>query len=348
MSTTQGPRSHGGQPARRTPLDAFTPFTVTVLRIADRRLRTCSRGDMITRYAACRSALAALNQVDTFYVGHYLGPTTLSIPYCVDNKQFLSADVQQFGPHGMSQFIRGTGQVYRFEQDGGRKIRLGWDTGDHEVRDAVVIPLVRPENAEVIGMMCVESTSADTYDEEFVRAMQWLGRALVWEMTQDRKFADDLELYELYPELNSRRPRNDAERLRALATDLEAMRMSLHQIELPDLPANEDSRRLLDEARNAGERLHLLMVDSYLLALEPMDGDGRSDADPAAALTARELEVAMLVAEEGLTNRQLARRLAISEKTVKVHVGNVLRKLGIAQRSAIPFVIHEFGGSADG
>lgn len=50
-----------------------------------------------------------------------------------------------------------------------------------------------------------------------------------------------------------------------------------------------------------------------------------------AGLTARETEVLWLVGE-GLTNRQIAGRLFMSERTVGVHVSHLLRKLGVANR----------------
>jgi len=49
-------------------------------------------------------------------------------------------------------------------------------------------------------------------------------------------------------------------------------------------------------------------------------------------LTGREQEVLALVAR-GLTNRQIADALAISEKTVSVHISNMLSKLGLASRT---------------
>jgi DNA-binding CsgD family transcriptional regulator/tetratricopeptide (TPR) repeat protein len=49
-------------------------------------------------------------------------------------------------------------------------------------------------------------------------------------------------------------------------------------------------------------------------------------------LTAREAEVLALVAE-GLTNREIGRRLYISEKTASVHVSNVMAKLGASNRT---------------
>jgi len=51
-------------------------------------------------------------------------------------------------------------------------------------------------------------------------------------------------------------------------------------------------------------------------------------------LTAREHEVATLVAQ-GLTNRQIAARLVITERTAETHVQNILNKLGFTSRAQI-------------
>jgi DNA-binding NarL/FixJ family response regulator len=60
----------------------------------------------------------------------------------------------------------------------------------------------------------------------------------------------------------------------------------------------------------------------------------RGDAAPAplSPLTAREQDVLGLVAL-GLPNKTIARRLNISEHTVKFHVGAILGKLGAASRT---------------
>jgi DNA-binding NarL/FixJ family response regulator len=53
----------------------------------------------------------------------------------------------------------------------------------------------------------------------------------------------------------------------------------------------------------------------------------------AAPVTPREREVLRLLAD-GLTNRQIAGRLVVSEHTVHRHVANILRKLGLPSRTA--------------
>jgi two-component system nitrate/nitrite response regulator NarL len=52
------------------------------------------------------------------------------------------------------------------------------------------------------------------------------------------------------------------------------------------------------------------------------------------ALSPREREVALLVAE-GLPNKEVARRLNLSEGTVRIHVHNIYQKTGIGSRAAL-------------
>lgn len=54
--------------------------------------------------------------------------------------------------------------------------------------------------------------------------------------------------------------------------------------------------------------------------------------DGATRLTARELDV-LRRAAEGLTNRQIGRALAISERTVQAHLSHVFAKLGVGSRT---------------
>jgi DNA-binding NarL/FixJ family response regulator len=58
----------------------------------------------------------------------------------------------------------------------------------------------------------------------------------------------------------------------------------------------------------------------------------RRQPDPLAGLSEREREVLALVAA-GLANKQIAARLAISEKTVKAHLTRIYREIGVFDRT---------------
>ncbi|HJD78027.1 MAG TPA: helix-turn-helix transcriptional regulator, partial [Corynebacterium pollutisoli] len=51
-------------------------------------------------------------------------------------------------------------------------------------------------------------------------------------------------------------------------------------------------------------------------------------------------EIAKLVAE-GATNREVARELFLSSKTVEYHLTRVYRKLGVRTRNELPRVLDE-------
>jgi DNA-binding NarL/FixJ family response regulator len=56
-------------------------------------------------------------------------------------------------------------------------------------------------------------------------------------------------------------------------------------------------------------------------------------SSPADELSDRELQVLRLAAQ-GLANKQIGRQLGIAERTVKVHLGSVFRRIGVSDRTS--------------
>ncbi len=94
---------------------------------------------------------------------------------------------------------------------------------------------------------------------------------------------------------------------------------------------------LVDGVRAAlrGER----SLDPAAAAMVPLPDD------PLRQLTPKELEVLTLLTE-GLSNKALAKRLNVGEKTVKTHVSSVLAKLGLKDRTQAALYAQARGASA--
>ena len=106
------------------------------------------------------------------------------------------------------------------------------------------------------------------------------------------------------------------------------------------------AERLFDAVRviAAGEALLAPAVTRRLISeftrLRPVSGTPRSAA--LSALTPRETEVLRLVAE-GMSNPEIARRLVVTEETVKTHVSRILAKLGLRDRTQAVVAAYETG-----
>ncbi|MCQ4214227.1 LuxR family transcriptional regulator, partial [Streptomyces longispororuber] len=93
------------------------------------------------------------------------------------------------------------------------------------------------------------------------------------------------------------------------------------------------ARELLD-GLGAGPDLARCVRELAACGLDPAGPRERTDGGAAALLTPQELAVARQVTS-GLTNRQVARELVISVKTVEYHLGRIYAKLGVDSRTRL-------------
>ena len=70
--------------------------------------------------------------------------------------------------------------------------------------------------------------------------------------------------------------------------------------------------------------------------------NGATVTDELAKLTDQERRIVVLVGE-GMTNRQIAERLGLAEKTVKNHVSRLLAKLGLERRTQAAVLVAKLG-----
>ena len=92
------------------------------------------------------------------------------------------------------------------------------------------------------------------------------------------------------------------------------------------------------EAVRAAVAGHAPLDPRVTRALLPSADRGASDV----SLSGREREVLFHVAK-GLPNKQIARTLGISERTVKVHLGNVFRRIGVSDRTSAALWARDHG-----
>ena len=121
------------------------------------------------------------------------------------------------------------------------------------------------------------------------------------------------------------------------------------------------NERLLDQALRRGAKAYVLkevdVVELVRIIRAVSRGesgfDGRSAAMVRALVagkhapvepdfTDREREVTRLLAS-GLTNREIGRRIYVSESTAKFHVRNVMRKLGVHSRAEVAYAAGKRG-----
>jgi DNA-binding NarL/FixJ family response regulator len=118
--------------------------------------------------------------------------------------------------------------------------------------------------------------------------------------------------------------------------------------------SGENDPSLVEEALRRGARAYVLkqidpgdLPDAIRQAVEGtvyqvIGGEAADEETETAGLSAKERNVLVFVAR-GLSNKEIARELWVSEQTVKFHLTNIYRKLGVANRTEAARVAFRLG-----
>lgn len=120
-----------------------------------------------------------------------------------------------------------------------------------------------------------------------------------------------------------------------------AMRAGASGYVLKDAPI-EEIKQAIREAREGEAHLNPALVSRVLGEFQRIANAATERKALFAELTRREIEVLELIGK-GMRNRAIAEALFLSEKTVKTHVGGILRKLHLNDRTEAALYAKEHG-----
>lgn len=312
-----------------SPSNAWTPFAVSVLRDADRRMRVL--GDDHRAIVAFESAMRCLTGMDSMYVGFYREQTSMVYAYSSDHGRSFGTDLHPFGPHGLAAWMLREKRPYRYIDDEGALLHRGVSFGDRNQvsHDAMVIPLVSRSTGAIIGVVGFLADEAHVFGDDDLAAALWL--AARWMATKD-DLVQSHRTPDLYAgsssALDSSSAGNQTDVAHELNLHLEEIETKLGALIGRSAPPSAyELNRELGSARAIAQTA--AVVVNSLLTVD-------ASAPPAqSTLTRREREIAHLIAQRTLTNQEIAAELFIAETTVKAHVGKILRKLGATRREDI-------------
>ena|GEM_PF-3356404 len=330
----------GGAPPLTAPLRA-------ALYEADRRIQAMAGGSRYVLYSYLRTVASSVARADSFYVGLCRDDRTIVFPYNYDGREYDDPNVNPWQPGGLTEWIVTHRRPYWSRRDGAALLHRGRPFGDvtRRSREGIAVPLFAQEEdgrrrrAAVVGILSMLSYEEGVYTEETVAFLACLAESVGALLRREREDAERRQrlfgppegvspVAAAVPSLNET-AHLLGERLRALRKQAEALRALLP-------PEDTERRAAADALCRECEQAQTDAIEALLrtAAHSPLGGA----PDPMARLTAKEREVAALMAR-GLSNREIAGRLFISETTVKTHCSSVIRKLNAGGRSGVAQIL---------
>lgn len=319
-----------------------------ILRATDRRLRAITSTLPHDRFQVIHVAATELVPVDALMIGLF-SEDRLVVPFAVERGHLEAPDLLHVRRGTVAGHVRETARSYRHADDDGAMLATSvpFGEGSEPSRDAVVAPVRDPEGS-VRGILGVHSLTPEVYGPREVRAIEALATLLGRAEHPSATRPEDEELVRAFPEL-ALQAADGIERLHEAATLIAQVRSGLEET-ASALEAQDEADGDGAHAESGHHRDHLRALaglceeaSTTIAALATKElgvADRPAGArPPTPELTRREREIARLIVIEGMTNTEIADRLFISVKSVKTHVGSILRKCGQTQRSGIALVV---------
>jgi DNA-binding CsgD family transcriptional regulator len=292
-------------------------------------------------YSLWHNTMSKICTVDAFYVGFLAENNMVYYPYQWDSGEYADVDITvRYGPDGMCAWLIQNRRAYTYAQDNGRLLNRGQNFGDvtRVSQDAIVVPLYDRLDSErrVIGMASVQAYTPNSYQPSHVTAFQWMANQISQHLARARE--DSATLQEL--DLNDFRNRAEMEGMPPAEQFTELLRRMHRGVvqaqqcarsENPEIQANLAGQ--LDGLKKLAEQLQTDWIDYVVTSSRASDGPERLWA----LLTDREQE-AVRLATKKLPNQAIANDMGVSLTTVKTHLTNAFRKLGIKQRAELYYM----------
>ncbi|MFN3653070.1 MAG: LuxR C-terminal-related transcriptional regulator [Armatimonadota bacterium] len=307
-----------------------------ILREADRQILALVSGGRYPLYQYLRETAHALARTDAFYVGFCRDDRTIVFPYNYDGEEYDDPNVHPYVRGGLTEWILAHRRAYWSRQDDGRLLATGRRFGDTRrvSAEAIAAPLLSRERGgrpQVFGILSMQSYVPGVYSEETVHCLQHLADSLATALRREEEDAERRRRLEAAP---APRPPGVPDAVELLGERLKLIRRRAAALRAL-LPEGDSAlREAAEELCRACEEGQTEAVELLLRCLSP----GES---PLHRLTEKEREVAELLVQ-GCSNREIGRRLFISETTAKTHCSNIIRKLEAGGRSGVAQLLRPY------
>ncbi len=303
--------------------------TAIILREAYHKIEALFRADHYGLYDYVRVVAGKVARVDTFFVGFLHGSSRVRYPYGYDDGRYVDPDTHIFGPNGQTAWLLKHRQTYRFAYDHGSALHAGVPIGDvgRRSEDAVTVPIFRPVKDgpdQLFGMLSMQSYAANSFDDNAIRAFEWLCAVVERVLTregEDREALRRLPAGDVGPNLLT-----SDHVMEYLAHRVGSIR-EIAEEAMDDPGASAAVHSHLARIVDATEHIQSELIE---MLMDTDEGPERRFL----SLTKAQQGIAVRLVD-GIDNDQLAAELGISMNTVKTHLSAILRKYGMANRAQV-------------